>query len=125
MKKEVPKITDGELKILEVLWNQSPLSASEIVSELKESNKWNRNTTYTFINRLVEKGVVKREEPGFICTPLYSRDEIGVSEAQSFLGKMYGGSLKMLVTSFLDNEAVSDKEISELKKLIEKRMQDK
>lgn len=119
MKRDIPKITDGELKVLEVLWEKSPIAAGEVVAVLKERVNWNRNTTYTFINRLVDKNVVKREEPGFICTPLYTRDEVRVSEARSFLDKMYEGSLKMLVTSFINTEAVSDKEIAELKQLIE------
>ncbi|MDP4095182.1 MAG: BlaI/MecI/CopY family transcriptional regulator [Bacillota bacterium] len=120
MKSNIPKITDGELNVLQVLWEKSPLPAGEIVFILKERIGWNRNTTYTFINRLVEKKVIKREEPGYICTPLFSKDEISISETQTFLEKMYGGSLKMLLTSFINNEAVSEKEIKELKKLIEK-----
>ncbi|MDD4170440.1 MAG: BlaI/MecI/CopY family transcriptional regulator [Desulfotomaculaceae bacterium] len=119
MKKNLPKITDGELKVLEVLWDKAPAAASEVVAALKERANWNRNTTYTFINRLVDKNVVKREEPGFICTPLYTRDEVRVSEARSFLDKMYDGSLKMLVTSFINTKAVSDQEIAELRRLIE------
>jgi BlaI family penicillinase repressor len=67
----------------------------------------------------VDKNVVKREEPGFICTPLYTRDEVRVSEARSFLDKMYDGSLKMLVTSFINTKAVSNQELAELKRLIE------
>ena len=119
MRKDIPKITDGELKVLEVLWEKAPICASEIVAALKQRASWNRNTTYTFINRLVDKNVISREEPGFVCTALYTRDEIGVSEACSFLNKMYEGSLKMLVTSFLNNEALSEKEIAEIRKLIE------
>jgi BlaI family penicillinase repressor len=55
MKKNLPKITDGELKVLEVLWDKAPAAAGEVVAALKERANWNRNTTYTFINRLVDK----------------------------------------------------------------------
>ncbi len=120
MKKEVPKITDGELKVLEALWERGKASASELVADLKEGAQWNRNTTYTFINRLVDKGIIKREEPGFICTPLYSREEIRVAEAKTFLNRLYEGSLKVLVTSFINNDELSKEEIKELKRLINK-----
>lgn len=119
MQKKIPKITDGELRVLEVLWEKAPVAAGEVVAVLKEKADWNRNTTYTFLNRLVDKNVIRREEPGFVCTPLYTRDEVRVSEARSFLDRMYEGSLQILVTSFINNEAVSDQEIAELKKLIE------
>lgn len=120
MKKEVPKITDGELRVLEALWERGKASASELVADLKEGAQWNRNTTYTFINRLVDKGIIKREEPGFICTPLYSREEIRVAEAKTFLNRLYEGSLKVLVTSFINNDELSKEEIKELKRLINK-----
>jgi len=119
LQKKIPKITDGELRVLEVLWEKAPVAAGEVVAVLKEKADWNRNTTYTFLNRLVDKNVIRREEPGFVCTPLYTRDEVRVSEARSFLDRMYEGSLQILVTSFINNEAVSDQEIAELKKLIE------
>lgn len=120
MKKAVPKITDGELKVLQVLWEKSPLAAGEIVAALKEGANWNRNTTYTFINRLVDKKVVKREEPGFVCTPLYTRDEILMSETRSFLDRIYQGSFKRLVSGFIENEGLSPGELEELRQLIEK-----
>lgn len=120
MKNKIPKITDGELKILEVLWEKSPLSASEIVAYLKEKSEWNRNTTYTFINRLVNKKIISRKEPGFICTPLFTEDEIKVSETKTFLDKMYDGSLKILVTSFINSKDLTDSEIEELKNLMNK-----
>lgn len=116
---KIPKITDGELRVLEVLWEQGPLAAKEIVKCLKERVGWNRNTTYTFINRLVEKEVVERQEPGFICIPRYSKEEVQVSETQSFLDKMYEGSLKMLLTSFINHQRISKGELEELKKMID------
>lgn len=125
MKKNIPKITDGELNVMEVIWGKHPISASEIVAVLKKSINWNRNTTYTFIKRLVDKKVISREDPGFICNPLYTKDEIRVSEARSFLDKLYGGSLKVLVTSFINNDALSEKEINDLKKLIDDNAQQK
>ncbi|GAB6086728.1 BlaI/MecI/CopY family transcriptional regulator [Alkaliphilus crotonatoxidans] len=121
MKKEVPKITDGELKVLEALWEMEEAQASQLVALLKERAQWNRNTTYTFINRLVEKGIIERREPGFVCIPRYSREEVRVAEAKSFLNRMYEGSLKVLVTSFINNEVLSEEEINELKQLIEKK----
>jgi BlaI family transcriptional regulator, penicillinase repressor len=116
----IPKITDGELKILEILWKKAPIAAIDIVAELRENANWNKNTTYTFINRLVDKKVISRTNPGFICEPLFSENEIKISETHNFLNKIFNGSFKMLVTSFVDGKELSDEEIAEIKKIIDK-----
>ncbi|MFZ5989494.1 MAG: BlaI/MecI/CopY family transcriptional regulator [Bacillota bacterium] len=119
MEDNVPKITDAEWKVMEVLWDNSPISARELVDIMKDMEGWNKNTTYTVITRLIQKGVASREEPSFICRPLVSRDQVCLSETRSFLQKVYDGSVKMLVTGFLSKEKLSREDIEELKKLIE------
>lgn len=114
---DIPKITDGEYNIMNALWDTGPLPATDIVRLMNRDIGWNRNTTYTFINRLVGKQVIRREEPGFICTPLFTREEIGKSETRSLLNKMFGGSLKSMVASFIDADA-SEKEINEVKQML-------
>lgn len=114
---DIPKITEGESNIMQALWEHGPMPATDIVKIMNRDIGWNRNTTYTFINRLVGKQVIRREEPGFICTPVYTREQIGVFETRSLLNRMFGGSLRMMVTSFLDEQA-SKEEIDEVKKII-------
>jgi predicted transcriptional regulator len=116
---DIAKVTDGELNVLNVLWkNESTdqggaMKATEIVKALNHEIGWNRNTTYTFINRLVEKGIIKRTEPGFVCEALYTKEQ----EAREFINKMFNGSLKTMVASFL-NSGYSEKEIAEVKEML-------
>jgi BlaI family penicillinase repressor len=119
MDKNTPKITDAEWKVMEVVWGNSPITARKIVDMMKEREDWNKNTTYTVLTRLVQKNVVSREEPSFICRPLITKDEVRLSETRSFLGKVYDGSVKMLVTGFLSREKLSEEDIREIKKLID------
>lgn len=104
---------------MEVVWDHSPITAREIVDIMKEREGWNKNTTYTVLTRLIQKDVVSREDPSFICRPLVTKDEVRLSETRSFLGKVYDGSIKMLVTGFLSKEKLSEEDIRELKKLID------
>ncbi len=114
-----PIITDGELNVLETLWKQSPLPAAQIAQRLGEHKGWNKNTTYTYITRLVEKGAIQRSDPGFLCTPLLSREQVGISQGSSLLERMYGGSLSRMVASFVKGKGVSPQELDSLRKLIE------
>jgi len=48
-----------------------------------------QNTTYTVIKKLESKGYIKREEPGFICTSLISREDVCRAETQSLIDKFF------------------------------------
>ena len=115
------KLFDSEAKVMEILWEKGALSAKEISLIAADTIGWNKNTTYTVVKKLEAKGFIRRDEPGFICTPLVSREEIQKSEASSLLNKVFGGSRKDLFSALLEDEKLSDKEIKELKDLIDKR----
>ena len=62
------KLFDSEAKVMEILWEKGALSAKEISRIAEERTGWSKNTTYTVITRLTEKGLIRRQEPGFVCT---------------------------------------------------------
>lgn len=115
------KLFDSELKVMEIIWEKGIVSAKEISLIASDTIGWNKNTTYTVIKKLEAKGFIRRDEPGFICTPLVSKEEIQKSEASSLLNRIFGGSRKALFSALLEDEKLSDKEIQELKDLIDKR----
>ena len=115
------KLFDSEAKVMEILWDRGSLSAKEISLIAAESIGWNKNTTYTIIKKLEAKGFIRRDEPGFMCTPLVSQEEIQKKEASTLLNKVFGGSRKALFSALLEDEQLSDEEIEELKDLIDKR----
>lgn len=115
------KLFDSEAKVMEILWARSPVSAKEISLIAAETIGWNKNTTYTVIKKLEAKGFIRREDPGFICTPLVSREQIRKSEAVSLVKKVFGGSRKALFSALLEDEPLSDEELRELRQLIDNR----
>jgi len=115
------KLFDSEAKVMEIIWNRSPLSAKEISLIAADSIGWNKNTTYTVIKKLEAKGFIKRNDPGFICTPLVSQEEVQKREAVSLLNRFFGGSRKALFSALLDDEKLSEQEIEELRELIDHR----
>ena len=115
------KLFDSEAKVMEIIWEKSPVSAKEISLIACETIGWNKNTTYTVIKKLEAKGFIKREDPGFICTPLVSQNQIRKAEATSLVKKVFGGSRKALFSALLEDEPLSEEEINELRKLIDNR----
>lgn len=117
---ETVKLFDSELKIMEIIWNKEPLSAKDISLVAAETIGWNKNTTYTIIKKLIEKDIVKRTEPNFICTSLVKKEDVRKAETQSLIDKLYNGSRKAFFAAFME-EGISDDELEALKRLIEKR----
>lgn len=115
------KLFDSEAKVMEIIWSQGSLSAKEISLIAANTIGWNKNTTYTVIKRLVAKGFIRRDDPGFICTPLVSQNEMQKVEVESFVKKVFGGSRKALFSALLEDEQLSESEIDELKKMINNR----
>lgn len=112
------KLFDSERKVMEVLWREGELLAGQIVKILREETGWNRNTTYTVIKKCVDKGAVKRQEPGFVCSALISRQEVQDYETEELIDKMFDGSKEKFFAAFLDGKKLSGEEIDQLKKMI-------
>ena len=118
---KMQKLFESELKVMEIVWENQPVTAKEISLIAAETIGWNKNTTYTVIKKLESKGFLKREEPGFRCTALISRDAVRKSEAQSLIERLFGGSKQALFSALLEDEELSKQEINALRELIEKR----
>ena len=105
---------------MEIIWAKGPLSAKEISLIAADSIGWNKNTTYTVIKKLEAKGFIRRDEPGFICTPLVSREQMQKQETESLINKFFGGSKKALFSALIDKEDLTDEQAEELQRLIDK-----
>jgi predicted transcriptional regulator len=117
---ETTKLFDSELKIMDIVWDKEPVSAKEIALIAAETIRWNKNTTYTIIKKLIEKNAIERSEPNFICISLVKKEAVQRAETQSLIDKLYKGSKKAFFAAFIEDE-LSDDDLEALKKLIEKR----
>ena len=113
------KLFDAELRLMEIIWEREPISAKEISVIAAGQFDWNKNTTYTVIKRLIEKKVLRRDEPGFMCSSVIKRSEVQKAETNTLIEKLFGGSKKAFFAAFAD-EKLSPDEVAALKALIEK-----
>lgn len=115
------KLFDSELKLMEMLWENEPITAKELCDIASEKIGWNKNTTYTVIKKLVAKGAVLRSEPGFICKSLIARENVVKNELSSLVKKLCKGSKKALFSALIDDE-LSGEEIAELRKMLDEKL---
>ena len=115
------KLFDSEAKVMQILWERGALSAKEVSLIAADTIGWNKNTTYTVIKKLEAKGFIHRDDPGFICTPLVSKEQVQKTEAASLVKKVFNGSRQALFSALLTDEPLTDSEIEALRKLIDGR----
>ena len=118
---EMQKLFDSEIKVMEIIWEGEPITAKQVSLIAAETIGWNKNTTYTILKKLENKGAIKRGEPNFTCTSFVSRDEIQKAETQSLVDKLFGGSKKALFSALLEDEKLTESDIQELRDMIERR----
>jgi len=105
---------------MEILWNEGDLTAGQLARILKEQTGWNRNTTYTVIKKLIDKGAVRRSGSNFLCKALVAKEQIRLYEAEELLDKLFDGSVEVFLSAFLNGGTLSADEINSLKQLVEK-----
>ncbi|MCS7459710.1 BlaI/MecI/CopY family transcriptional regulator [Paenibacillus doosanensis] len=121
-----PHITEAESEVMKLLWQKEPLTAVEIISQLKDRMDWSDQTIKTFLNRLHKKQAIRFEKSGrnYLYYPLVTYDEYVKAANRSFLDRMYNGAVGMLFAKFLEEEKLSEGEIEQLQQLLEQKKRD-
>lgn len=114
---EVPKIFESEYRFCEILWENEPVTSSELVRLCREKLEWKKSTTYTVIRRLSERGVIKSEDA--IVTSLVSREDAQSAESTEIVERTFSGSLPSFIAAFTRKKNLSRQEIDEIKKIID------
>ena len=112
------KLFDSELKVMEPLWEDGEQTAGALAKRLAESCGWNRNTTYTVVKKLIDKGAVERRDPGFVCVPRVTRQEVQRQETDNLISRLFGGSKTQFLSAFLSERDLAPDEAEQLRKLI-------
>lgn len=111
------KIFDAEYKFMNIIWEHSPISSTELVKLANCELGWKKSTTYTVIRRLCERGAIKNENA--VVYALIKQEQVMCAETEEHLNKVYEGSLKLFFATFLKKEKLSKDEVNELKKIID------
>jgi len=112
------KLFDSELKVMEILWKEGDTTAKRIAEVLGKEIGWSKTTTYTIIKRCLEKGVIERRDPNWVCHPLVTIEEAREYETAELINKMYDGAADQLVASLLGGKILSPEEIERLKQVV-------
>lgn len=116
-------ITNAELEIMQILWDNGDCGLTEILLELDKTKKRNKNTVKTLIYRLVDKGSIISQKNGTqdaVYIPTIDERDYLAKANKSFLKNIYKGNIKKLLLNFVEDETVSKEELQSLVDLLEK-----
>lgn len=117
----IPAISDAEWVVMNVVWEQSPVTANQVVGALEGQTHWKPKTIHTLLRRLVQKGALACDKQGreHVFRPLVDADRCRHAATRSFLSRLFDGELAPFLATFLEREKLSRAEIAELKRILE------
>lgn len=116
------RLHEGELNVMELLWSNKVLAAKDISKIIKEYIGWEKNTTYTYIKRLIDKGAITREDPGFMCQAAISKKQVQEIETGVLIKNLYNSSLSSFIHEYFDGRKLSSEEILELRRVLDSNL---
>ncbi len=114
-------LSGGEWKLMTRLWEAAPLTIAQLTADLREETGWEKHTVITMLSRLEAKGAVRHDGgPPKRYIPLLPREEARREETDSFLDKVYGGRLGLMVNTLVDSRSLTQADIDELSAILER-----
>ncbi len=113
-------LSDGEWKLMNLLWDNAPLTIGAMVGALENDTAWTKATVNIMLGRLADKGAVRVDASGRAKQyyPLISRDDAVRQEAKNTLARVRTGGLGLLVSTMARDCELTDQEIDELYRIL-------
>lgn len=114
-------LSEGEWKIMKLLWESPPRTIAQLVASLEAETGWSRTTVFVMLKRLIAKGAVRVDDSGRVQQyyPTVTRARVAAEAADSFLARVYDGSIGWMVSSLTGRRALSAEEIAELRRVLD------
>ena len=113
-------LSNSEWKLMNRLWQQAPMTITELTAVLREETGWSKNTIITMLSRLESKGAVwhKEGQRAKHYFPAVAREDAIQAETETFLDKV--GGLGLLMSAMVKRNALTESDIAELSAILEK-----
>ena len=114
------RISEGEQAVMEVLWADAPLTATEVAERIPDARKWSERTVKTMLGRLLAKGALVHEEDGrrYLYRPAVERADYASRETRRLADRLFGGRAAPLVAHLAAADGLTDQDIAELEALL-------
>jgi BlaI family penicillinase repressor len=114
------RISDAEHAVMEVLWDEAPLTAQDVAERVDPDRGWSANTVKTLLGRLLAKSVIAHEADGrrYLYRPLVERGDYVEGESRRLIDRLFGGKLTPLVAHLAERDALTAQDIADIEALL-------
>ena len=106
-----------ETRFAELVWAKEPISSGDLVKLCAKELEWKKSTTYTVLKKLCDRGLFQNQDG--IVTSIVSRQEFQSRQSRRFVEDTFSGSLPAFIAAFADGGNLTDRDISEIRKMID------
>lgn len=120
-RKRSAALTDGELRIMRVLWDRGRGTVGDVVDGLEGPGKPAYNTVLTMLRILERKKYLSHEKVGraFVFTPLVDRGAARRTAVSHLLTRFFDDSPELLVLNLLQDDTLDEDELQRVRELVE------
>lgn len=115
---EITKLGVVETRFAELIWENEPLSSTQLVRICQKELLWKKPTTYTVLRKLCERGLFQNQNS--IVTSRISRDEYYALQCEQFVENTFEGSLPAFFAAFTTRKQLSAAEVEQLQEMIDR-----
>lgn len=106
-----------ESKFADIIWENEPISSTELSKRSEEILKWKKSTTYTVLKRLCDKGIFQNNKG--TVTSLISKQDFYSLQSEKFVEETFEGSLPAFFAAFTSRKNLTADEVAQLRKMID------
>ena len=117
MKSKNMQMGDLERRFADIIWENEPISSSELSKISEELLGWKKTTSFTVLHRLQEKGIFKNVRG--TVTSLMSKEEFKAIQSEQFVTDQFEGSLPAFIAAFSSRQTLTEKDVRELQRIID------
>ena len=112
------RLGEIEMRFAELIWQNEPVASGDLVKLAEKELSWKKSTTYTILRRLCEREIFQNKDS--VVTSLLSKEEFLAGQSEKFVEETFSGSLPHFLAAFSSRKRLSDKEIEEIQRFIDK-----
>ena len=116
----VERISDAEHAVMEVLWDESPLTAQDVSERVDPARGWSANTVKTLLGRLLAKSAIVHQAEGrrYLYRPAVAREDYDSGESRRLIDRLFGGKLTPLVAHLAERDQLTAQDIAEIEAIL-------
>ena len=107
-----------ESRFADIIWQNEPVTSPELVKLAAKELDWKKSTTYTVLKRLCERGIFQNNDG--TVTSLISKQDFYAVQSEKFVEETFSGSLPAFVAAFTKRQKLSEEDLDEVQRMIDR-----